>query len=136
MKRKPRVASSENVTEGRPRGPLARRYDHGRLTLALFKPLEGDRGIASIAAGTTAESDFGGDLPGTKPFSTKLTGALVRTMKLDPGQEASAEFAITWHFPNHSLPGTRLPADLGRHYATPHCAGLQRTPNLLTRLAI
>ena len=25
---------------------------------------------------------------------------------------------ITWHFPNLSLPGTRLPADLGSHYAT------------------
>ena len=39
-------------------------------------------------------------------------------MKLEPGQEASAAFAITWHFPNLSLPGTRLPADLGRYYAT------------------
>ena len=66
----------------------------------------------------SAKSVFGGDLPGKKPFGTKLTGALVRTMKLEPGQEASAEFAITWHFPNLSLPGTRLPADLGRHYAT------------------
>ena len=101
-----------------PQVPLARRRDHGTMTLALFKPHDGDRGIASIASGSTAEAVFGKELPAKKPFGTKLTGALVRTLKLDPGQEASAEFAITWHFPNLSLPGTRLPVDLGRHYAT------------------
>jgi uncharacterized protein (DUF608 family) len=39
-------------------------------------------------------------------------------MRLDPGQAASATFVVAWHFPNLSLPGTKLPADLGRHYAT------------------
>ena len=39
-------------------------------------------------------------------------------MTLGPGQEQTATFVVTWHFPNLSLPGTRLPADLGRYYAT------------------
>jgi uncharacterized protein (DUF608 family) len=97
--------------------PLKRRYDFGTLCLALLKPGVADRGLASIAA-STAEGMFGGELPARKPLGTKLSGALVRSIKLEPGQEALAEFAITWHFPNLSLPGTKLPADLGRHYAT------------------
>ncbi|MGC8642131.1 MAG: GH116 family glycosyl-hydrolase, partial [Isosphaeraceae bacterium] len=101
-----------------PQVPLARRHDFGTLCLALLNPRETDRGVASIAGGSTAEAVFGGELPARKPFGTKLTGALVRTMKLEPGQEASTTFAITWRFPNLSLPGTRLPADLGRYYAT------------------
>ena len=82
------------------------------------RPRERDRGLASIAAGGTAEAVFGGDVPARKPFGSKLTGAIVRTMKLGPGEEATRPFVITWHFPNLSLPGTRLPAELGRHYAT------------------
>ncbi len=101
-----------------PRVLLGSRHDHGTMTLSLLNTLEGDRGIASVAAGSTADAIFGGELPATRPFGTKLEGALVRTMKLEPGQEASVEFAITWHFPNLALPGTHLPADLGRHYAT------------------
>lgn len=97
--------------------PLVSRHDHGTLCLALLRPLAGDRGVASIAV-TAAEAVPGGPLPARKPFGEKLVGALVRPLRLDPGQEATAEFAIAWHFPNLSLPGTRLPADLGRHYAT------------------
>lgn len=105
-------------TPRKPQTPLTRRYDFGTLCLALLNPQESDRGVASIASGSAAEAVFGSEMPASKPFGTKLAGALVRTMKLEPGQEASTSFAITWHFPNLSLPGTRLPADLGRHYAT------------------
>ena len=115
-------------TSKTPGVPLVRRHDHGTMTLALFEPTVGDRGIASIPAGTTAEAVFGGELPAKKPFGTKLKGAIVRTMKLEPGQEASARFAMTWHFPNLSLPGTRLARRPGQVLCHPVCIGRSSRP--------
>ena len=66
----------------------------------LARSARGGRGLASIATGGTAEAVFGGDVPARKPFGSKLTGAIVRTMKLEPGEEATARFVVTWHFPN------------------------------------
>jgi hypothetical protein len=96
--------------------PLSRRPDFGTMCLVLLGPEPSDRGYESIAA-ASAESAFGAEAPDRKPFGAKLTGALVRPLKLGPGQAEAVTFGVTWHFPNLSLPGTRLPADLGRHYA-------------------
>jgi uncharacterized protein (DUF608 family) len=97
--------------------PLGRRHDQGTMCLALFGPGEADRGIASIAVEGKPEAVFGGELPSRRPLGGKLAGAIVRTMRLGPGEEAATDFAITWHFPNLSLPGTKLPVELGRYYA-------------------
>ena len=104
-----------------PRGRAARldrQHDFGTMGLALLEPREGDRGIPSIAVGSTAEEVFDVAASATKPFGRKLVGAIVCRWALEPGQEQMATFVVTWHFPNLSLAGTRLPADLGRHYAS------------------
>ena len=86
--------------------PLAHRYDFGTLCLALLKPAETDRGLASIATAGTAEAVFGGELPARKPLGTKLTGALVSTLTLEPGQEAQRR-----HSPSPGIsPTSRFPA--------------------------
>jgi len=97
--------------------PLVLRPDYGTLCLALLAPAAGDQAAAAIPTGAFFESGFGGEQSDRKPFGTKLVGGIVRTMRLAPGAEASAFFVISWHFPNLSLPGTRLPARVGRHYA-------------------
>ncbi len=97
--------------------PLSARPDHGTMCFALLAPGSGDRAAASIATGELSESVFGGEPADRKSFGTKLVGAIVRTARLAPGEDASATFVIAWHFPNLSLPGTRLPARVGRHYA-------------------
>jgi len=97
--------------------PLSLRSDHGTMCFALLAPEKGDRAATSIATGNPSESVFGGEPADRKPFGTKLLGAIVRTARLAPGEEASATFVIAWHFPNLSLPGTRLPSRVGRYYA-------------------
>ena len=104
-----------------PRDPAVRldqQHDFGTMGLALLDPHDTDRGIPSIPVGSTAEEVFGVAAAATKPFGPKLVGAIVRPWTLAPGQEQTATFVVTWHFPNLSLPGTRLPASLGRHYAS------------------
>jgi non-lysosomal glucosylceramidase len=97
--------------------PLALRHDHGTMGFTLLRPGAGDRASASISTGEYSESVFGAEPADRRAFGTKLVGGLVRPMRLAPGAEASATFLIAWHFPNLSLPGTRLPARVGRHYA-------------------
>ena len=98
-------------------GPLLRRSDFGELTLALLAPEADDQAKAAITSGDSAEALFGDSPSPRQPFGSKLVGAIVRPMRLEPGEEASASFVVAWRFPNLSLPGTKLPADLGRHYA-------------------
>jgi uncharacterized protein (DUF608 family) len=102
----------------KPPVPLAKRHDFGTMCLALLKPLESDRGDARVPHGSLANAVFPHDTGSVTSIGTRITGALTRSMTLEPGQDASATIVVTWHFPNLSLPGTRLPADLGRHYAT------------------
>ncbi|QEH34265.1 hypothetical protein OJF2_28000 [Aquisphaera giovannonii] len=101
-----------------PKVPLARRPDFGTMCLVLLDAAPTDRAMPAITTGPASDAIFAGAPPETAPIGHKLVGALSRSWKLAPGEEARVRFAITWHFPNLSLPGTRLPADLGRHYAT------------------
>jgi uncharacterized protein (DUF608 family) len=98
--------------------PLAMRPDFGTMCVGLLAPTTADRAAGSIASGDLAEALFGGDPADRKPFGAKLVGAIVRPITLAPGGEANATFVIGWHFPNLSLTGTRLPARVGRYYAT------------------
>ena len=97
-------------------GPLSRRPDFGELALALLSPNDDDQAKAAIASGDSADALFGDSPAPRQPFGSKLVGAIVRPMRLAPGEEASASFVVAWRFPNLSLEGTKLPADLGRHY--------------------
>lgn len=78
----------------RPAPPLAERADYGTMCLAMIGPAEG-------VAATVAE--------GARPH-----GQIERKLSLDPGAEQTVTFAITWHFPNLTLPRGLT----GRHYAT------------------
>ncbi len=99
-------------------GPVALRRDFGTMALALLAPTEHDQAKAAIASGDPAGALFGDAPSARQTFGNQLTGAVVRPMTLAPGQVQTATFVIAWHFPNLSLPGTRLPADLGRYYAS------------------
>ncbi|WP_165220203.1 GH116 family glycosyl-hydrolase [Aquisphaera insulae] len=107
-----------------PRAPLAKRPDFGTMCLVLLEALPEDRAMPAITAGPASDALFAGPPPASAPIGRKLVGAVARSWKLAPGEEARVRFAITWHFPNLSLPGTRLPADLGRHYATRFASAL------------
>lgn len=79
-------------------GPLEGLPDFGTMALALLG-----------AAADSASADA------TAPFAEKLSGALGRKVKLEPGESAKVTFVQAWHFPNLSL--DRL-GHVGRHYAT------------------
>jgi len=90
--------------------------DLGTMTLALLGPREGGQASAVLPDGALpealfAEAGLAAGRDPARPMGQKLVGALCRTLKLEPGAEARATFAITWHFPNLRL------KDGGRFYA-------------------
>jgi uncharacterized protein (DUF608 family) len=98
---------------GKPPAALKDQPDFGTMTLALLGPREGVRAAAALPEGALPEAVFaGGAGEPARPMGQKLVGALVRTVKLDPGAEAQVTFAVAWHFPNLRL------KDGGRFYAT------------------
>ncbi|WP_165243533.1 GH116 family glycosyl-hydrolase [Paludisphaera soli] len=115
------VDADQFVQEDAPRaghGPVAKRRDFGTMALALLGPTDGDRAQPATPSGSPADGLFGPPPEPRAPFGSKLAGAIVRAMTLQPGEERSATFVVSWHFGNLSLPDTRLPKDLGRHYAS------------------
>ena len=90
-------------------GPLEQRYDYGTLALSLV-------GQADQLAAAAQEDVFDtGMQDASGPWGERLTGALVKTLKLDPGEAKTVTFVFTWHFSNLTL--NRL-GQVGRHYAT------------------
>jgi len=82
--------------------------DFGTMALTLLGPPAeyrhaeaGEHGKGG-EAGDRAEADLG----------AKLVGAIGRTLKLEPGREATVPFVVTWHFGNLNLRGMT-----GRYYA-------------------
>ncbi|HVS38976.1 MAG TPA: GH116 family glycosyl hydrolase [Gemmataceae bacterium] len=104
-----------------PRGDaLTERPDFGTMGLALVGREDGDSAIAALPdadrpAGLFAKPAAGSDAAKT-PLDGRLRGGLRRRWKLEPGQEATAVFLVTWRFPNLRLPGFAKP--VGRWCAT------------------
>ncbi|AQT69739.1 putative bile acid beta-glucosidase [Anaerohalosphaera lusitana] len=97
--------------------PLQERSDFGTIALAL---LAGKGKDVATAQGNDKPFSISRD-PGTavdqadKPFSDKMTGAVIRELHLPPGQSETLTFLITWHFPNMIMPRF---GNVGRYYAT------------------
>ena len=51
------------------------------------------------------------------PLSEELVGRIGRTLSLGPGESATVDFAITWHFPNFYARGVGG-SNVGHHYAS------------------
>jgi uncharacterized protein (DUF608 family) len=89
-------------------GPLEQRYDFGTLALALVDQAD------HAAADTTQDGIFDVDnTDATKPWPKRLTGALSKTLQLNPQEQKTVTFLFAWHFPHLSL--SRL-GNVGRHY--------------------
>ena len=101
-------------------GVLAERPDFGTMGLALLGRQDGDTAAAALPDAHHPpglfEEHAAHDDEATAPLDGRLRGGLGRRWKLEPGQEATATFVVTWHFPNLSLPGFGKP--VGRWYAT------------------
>ena len=101
-------------------GVLADRPDFGTMGLALLGRQDGDTAAAALPDAHHPpglfEEHAAHDGEATATLDGRLLGGLGRRWKLEPGQEATATFVVTWHFPNLSLPGFGKP--VGRHYAT------------------
>jgi non-lysosomal glucosylceramidase len=88
----------------------------GTMGLALLGDAANDLSFAEAHAGMD-----GGFLDGTpgddasSPFDQKLVGSLARKLHLPPGQSATVDYVLTWHFPNLEIEGL---GKVGRHYAT------------------
>jgi len=99
--------------------------DLGTMAIALLETHGSDRAVAAVGAGNLPEAAFAA-VPADEAGQTngrKLIGSLVRSMALEAGQEASATFLITWHFPRLEMLKwhfERLETlkDTGRYYAT------------------
>jgi len=104
---------------------LKQPLDMGTMALALLEPQASDRAAAAIGAGNLPEAAFAAvpaDQAG-QPKGRKLIGSLIRSMSLEAGQEATATFLITWHFPYLDMQKWHIERmetlkDNGRHYAT------------------
>ncbi|MDX9975608.1 MAG: GH116 family glycosyl-hydrolase [FCB group bacterium] len=101
-------------------GPLEQQGDFGTMGLVLLGQAPADRFAASLPESATPEAVFAaleasGAPEVETPFSGTPTGALLRTVELAPGAEATVNFAFAWHFPNLNL--TPFTEPVGRHYA-------------------
>jgi len=89
-------------------GPLEQRYDFGTLALALADQAD------HAAAGTTQDGIYSADNSNAeKTWGERLTGALSKTLQLNPQEQKTVTFLFAWHFPHLSL--SRL-GNVGRHY--------------------
>jgi uncharacterized protein (DUF608 family) len=99
--------------------------DLGTMAIALLETHGSDRAAAAVGAGNLPEAAFAAvpaDQAG-QPNGRKLIGSLIRSMALEAGQEASATFLITWHFPHLDMQKLHIERletlkDTGRYYAT------------------
>jgi len=89
-------------------------HDVGTLALALLEPVDSDQATPALGEGKLPAIAFVAN-PQPQALQSagrKLIGSIVRKLALEAGQEATATFIITWHFPRLKL------RDGGRHYAT------------------
>ncbi len=99
-------------------GPVEARRDFGTMALGLIDPDDRDEARTATPSGSPVDGLFAAEPEPRVSFGSKLIGAIVRPMTLRPGEKRAATFVLAWRFPNLSLPGTRLPKDLGRYYAS------------------
>lgn len=115
------IGVGEIVLSDRPAaaaGALEDRPDYGTMALTLLEPQPTDRGAAMLPADTVPAGLFAhvaDNASGSQPFGTPLRGGLSRVVTLAAGQEATATFVLSWHFPHDRIDGVR---DSGRQYAT------------------
>jgi len=86
-------------------GALDEQPDFGTMALAVLKG-PGETFARPSCPESPVPDLFAGD-PGAqadataeKPFGERLCGALGRKLTVEPGEEATVTFAVTWHFPN------------------------------------
>ena len=104
---------------------LDKPLDLGTLAIALLETQGSDRAASAIGAGNLPAAAFAA-VPADQAVQTKghkLIGSLVRSMSLEAGQEATATFLITWHFPHLDMQKWHIERmetlkDNGRYYAT------------------
>ncbi len=78
---------------------IEQQRDFGTMTLALLGQTNQD---ATATADVTSE---GTTATATADLSAVLTGQLGRSLHLEPGEEQTVEFVVTWHFPNFRAHG-------------------------------
>ncbi len=89
--------------------PLEQLPDYGSMALALLgAPAEMGMAKGSIGFDGNQADDI------SVPITEMLVGTLGRTVQLQPGETATVNFIVAWHFPCLKL--DRL-ADTGRYYA-------------------
>ncbi len=91
--------------------------DYGTMGLALVDGA-GQLASGSLPAGDLPEALFDEEMlategPSERSLEQKLRGALGKTMKLGPGQEADVTFIVTWCLPNMITRGQKV----GNQYA-------------------
>jgi len=96
-------------------------FDIGTVGFALLGPGGEDRATAHVHGETPGKifdpatvAEAGASFNEWHP-TDKLTGAIVRTFALAPGEESAVTFAFTWHFPN--LHVKKVHKASGRYYA-------------------
>ncbi len=100
-------------------GEFEKQSDYGTMALALLgKPAE--FGLAAADKGGFAARPGApiGDAAGNNamaPLAETLTGAIGRKLDLGPGESATVNFVVAWHFPNYTCNGL---GEVGRFYAS------------------
>ena len=104
----------DNVTD------LRLRPDYGTMCLATLGG-KAELSAAAVPEDTAPENVFAkADKAAAnldtaeRPLDQRLTGALGRTVAIEPGQKATIRFVVTWCMPNLYARGKRV----GNHYAT------------------
>jgi len=87
-------------------------HDFGTMALALLDGSDDD--MTSPSTAQPHASGQAADEAG-KPLSETLIGSLGRRISLEPGQQQTVTFVVTWHFPNLSVAGM---SNVGRYYAS------------------
>jgi uncharacterized protein (DUF608 family) len=85
--------------------PLRRRADFGTMALAVLgdgstfaiPSLASSDDLAALISSAAPTADGSSE----KPLDQKLLGAVGRTVKLEPGEQAVVKFIVAWHMPNN-----------------------------------
>ncbi len=133
-----KVLKPELMSEADLKQPL----DMGTMAIALLDPQASDRAAASLGAGNLPEAAFAAELAdqAAQAAGSKLVGAIIRTMSLEPGKEATATFLISWHFPYLDMQKWKIERmetlkDNGRHYATRFASAAAVAGHVASRFA-
>jgi len=96
---------------------LEQMSDYGTMGLALL----GEPAEHALAAAEKGGFGGRGGNDATTPLNEPLIGAIGRKLRLSPGQVATVDFVLTWHFPNLEIQGL---GKVGRYYATKFASAL------------